>query len=104
MIKHTPAPWHMEIRDGKPVIFDSRGLPLGMTTFGKADGHEVTAEESWGNGQVMTVAPELLGLLVEILPILEADLEVADCDQVRDELEDLIPRIQQVIAKAEGRA
>ena len=102
MTNHTPGPWRVG-RSGC-VVCDAvvgspgRDAPEHVEYYG---GHLICESvAASADAALIAAAPELYALLSEILPVLEADLSCADCEQVREEFRDLIARTTAVIAKA----
>lgn len=104
MSEHTPGPWYNELPltggSHRVITGGKNGIP--QIAYIPKNSYGAMEAEAVANARLIAAAPELHDLLADILPVLEADLTVADCDQVRGEFEELIARTKAAIAKATG--
>lgn len=98
MSTHTPGPWRPgRGLEGECLVRAEQvdGQPYVALVFKSNDDYEA-------NARLIAAAPELLGLLIDVLPVLEADLTLNDDPQILGELKQLIARIKTIRAKVEG--
>jgi len=101
MIEHTSGPWVVR-GENTPECLCVTDHDAKYIVHSFALPRDRLHAQKVADAFLIAAAPEMLALLAEILPVLEADLTVADCDQVRDEFSDLIARTSALMAKARG--
>jgi hypothetical protein len=101
MGKHTPGPWHRNIKPASkyPVIWAGRNTHVAVLADGARHGGSLPEEEQEANINLIAAAPELL----EALSLAADSLAVGDPEREHAYVGEALRKARAAIAKAEGK-